>query len=93
MTWAISATLVTAAFFVFFVSKGIRAQFLPKHAGAETMIGKTVAAKSRIDSSGGQVFIEGELWNAVSETPVDAGQNVEVTGIEGLTLKVKPKTS
>ena len=92
MTWAISATLITAAFFVFFVSKGIRAQFLPKHAGAETMIGKTVAAKSRIDSSGGQVFIEGELWNAVSDTSIEAGQNVEVTGIEGLTLKVKPKT-
>ncbi len=29
MTWVISATLVTAAFFVFFVSKGIRAQFKP----------------------------------------------------------------
>jgi membrane-bound serine protease (ClpP class) len=91
MTWAISATLITTAFFVFFVSKGIRAQFLPKHAGAETMIGKTVHAQSRIDSAGGRVFIEGELWNAVSEMPVEAGQNVEVTGIEGLTLKVKPK--
>ena len=33
MTWAISTTLVTAAFFVFFVGKGIRAQFLPKQRG------------------------------------------------------------
>jgi membrane-bound serine protease (ClpP class) len=82
---------VTAAFFAFFVSKGIRAQRLPKSAGAETMIGKTVAALSRIDSQGGKVFIEGEHWNAVSETPVDAGQTVEVVGIAGLTLKVKPK--
>ena len=53
MSWVISATLVTAAFFVFFVSKGIRAQFLPKQAGAETMIGKTVKALSRIDAAGG----------------------------------------
>jgi membrane-bound serine protease (ClpP class) len=93
MSWVIAATLVTAGFFIFFVSKGIRAQFLPTRAGAETMIGQTVAAKSRIDSAGGKVFIEGELWNAVSETPVETGQNVEVTGREGLTLKVKPKTS
>ena len=38
------------------------------------MIGKTVAAQSRIDAAGGKVFIEGELWNAVSETPVEAGK-------------------
>ena len=93
MTWIVSATLVTAAFFIFFVTKGIRAQFLPKRSGAETMIGKVVAAQSRIDTAGGRVFIEGELWNAVSETPVEAGQNVEIAGRDGLTLKVKPKTN
>jgi len=93
MTWAISATLVTAAFFVFFAGKGIRAQFLPKRAGSETMIGKTVSAKSRIDAAGGSVFIEGELWNAVSDTPIEPGQPVVVGGIEGLTLRVKPKTN
>ena len=90
--WVISTTLVTAAFFVFFVGKGIRAQFKPVQAGAETMIGKTVNALSRIDPQGGRVFIEGENWNAVSEAPIEAGQPVEVTGIEGLTLKVKPKS-
>ncbi|HSY09492.1 MAG TPA: nodulation protein NfeD [Candidatus Dormibacteraeota bacterium] len=91
MSWIISTTLVTAAFFVFFVSKGIRAQFSPKRAGAETMLGKTVAALSRIDSQNGKVFIEGEHWNAVSETPIETGQAVEIIGIAGLTLKVKPK--
>jgi membrane-bound serine protease (ClpP class) len=93
LSWVIAATLVTAAFFIFFVSKGIRAQYLPVRAGSETMIGKIVAARSRIDSIGGKVFIEGELWNAVSEVPVEAGQNVEVTALEGLTLKVKPKST
>ena len=57
------------------------------------MLGKTASALSRIDASGGKVFIEGEYWNAVSETPVESGQTVEVIGIEGLTLKVKPKTN
>ena len=51
------------------------------------------AARSRIDATGGRVFIEGELWNAVSDVPVETGQDVEVTGLDGLTLKVKPKKS
>ena len=43
----------------------------------ETMLGKTAPALARIDASGGKVFIEGEYWNAVSETPIEPGQPVE----------------
>ncbi|MGA3162724.1 MAG: nodulation protein NfeD [Verrucomicrobiota bacterium] len=91
LSWVISATLVTAAFFVFVVGAGLRAQFKPIRAGRETMLGKTVNALSRIDSRGGKVFIEGENWNAVSDVVIEKDQPVEVVGIEGLTLKVKPK--
>ena len=59
-------------------------------AGSEIMIGKTVAALSRIDSTGGKVFIEGEHWNAVSNAVIKKDDLVEITGIDGLTLKVKP---
>jgi membrane-bound serine protease (ClpP class) len=93
LRWIISGTLITAAFFVFIVGQGVRAQFQPAKTGKETMIGKTVPAQSRIDSAGGRVFIEGEIWNAVSDAPVESGQTVEVTAINGLTLKVKPKTN
>jgi len=91
MTWIVPATVVTAAFFVFVVGAGLRAQFRPVSVGKEMMIGRTVNALSRIDSQSGRVFIEGEIWNAVSETPVETGQPVEVIGVNGLTLKVKPK--
>ena len=91
LSWTIPATIVTAAFFVFIVGAGLRAQFKPIRAGGETMVGKTVNALSRIDSQGGKVFIEGENWNAVSDVVVEKDQPVEVVGIEGLTLKVKPK--
>jgi len=39
------------------------------------------------------VFVEGEYWNAVSESEVavEKDQKVEIVGVEGLTLKVKPK--
>lgn len=92
LAWIIPATAVTAAFAIFVVGKGIRAQFMPVRAGTETMLGQTVSAYSRIDPQGGKVFIEGEQWNAVSATPVEPGQPVEVTGIQGLTLTVKPRT-
>ena len=55
-------------------------------------IGKRVIALSLTDSRGGQVFFEGERWNAVSETPIEPGQSGEVTGRNGLTLNVKPTT-
>ena len=88
----IPATVVTALFFLFVVGAGLRAQRLPVRAGRETMLGKIVPAIARIDASGGKVFIEGEYWNAVSEVAVEKDQPVEVVGVEGLTLKVKPKT-
>ncbi len=88
----ISATVVTALFFIAIVGAGLRAQFLPVRAGRETMLGKVTPALARIDASGGKVFIEGEYWNAVSETVVEKGQPVEVIGFDGLTLKVKPNT-
>jgi membrane-bound serine protease (ClpP class) len=87
----IPATVVTALFFIAIVGAGLRAQLLPVRAGRETMLGKVTPALARIDASGGKVFIEGEYWNAVSETVVEKGQPVEVVGFEGLTLKVKPR--
>jgi membrane-bound serine protease (ClpP class) len=92
LRWVMAGTLLTAAFFILIVSKGLGAQLRPAQSGVQTMIGRTAPAQSRIDSSGGQVFIEGELWRAVSEVPVESGHPVEITALEGLTLKVKPKS-
>jgi membrane-bound serine protease (ClpP class) len=91
LKWIIPATVATAAFFFFVVGEGVRAQLKPARTGREAMFGKTVNAQSRIDSTGGKVFIEGEIWNAVCDAAVEAGQPVEITGIAGLTLQVKPK--
>ena len=91
LAWIIPATLLTAAFFLFVVGAGLRAQLLPVRAGKETLLGKTAPALARIDPTGGKVFVEGEYWNAVSEAPIEAGRSVEIIGITGLTLKVKPK--
>ncbi len=91
LSYIIPATLMTAAFFAFVIGKGLRAQRLPVKAGAETMVGKKVTAATPIDSQGGRVFVEGESWNAFSDTPVEPGEVVEIAEVKGLTLKVKPK--
>lgn len=91
LAYVISSTLLTAAFFVFVVGAGIRAQRLPVRVGRETLIGQTVPALRRIDSTSGKVFIEGEYWNAVSETPIESGEPVEIVAVDGLTLRVQPK--
>lgn len=93
LAYIIPATVATAGFFFFVVGAGLRAQRLPVRAGAETMLGKTVSALSRIDTKSGKVFAEGEYWNAVSDSPIEPGQQVQIVGRHGLTLEVKPSPS
>jgi membrane-bound serine protease (ClpP class) len=91
LNYIIPATVITAAFFVFVIGKGLRAQLLPVKVGKETLIGKMVTALSPIDSRSGRIFVEGEYWNAVSDTPIDKGEEAEIAAVQGLTVKVKPK--
>jgi membrane-bound serine protease (ClpP class) len=89
----IPATILTAAFFLFIVGAGWRAQRLPRRTGREAMLGQTIPALTAITADEGKVFIEGELWNARSEVPVAAGRPVEIMRLDGLNLIVKPKSS
>lgn len=41
----------------------------------------------------GQVFVQGEIWKAVSATPVMRGGQVRVRAVEGLKLRVEPVES
>lgn len=91
LKFIIPSTVVTTAFFIFIVAAGLRAQSLKVKVGHETLIGKTVPAVTAITPESGKVFVEGEYWNAVSETPIEAGRGVEIIGRVGLTLKVKPR--
>jgi membrane-bound serine protease (ClpP class) len=91
LIYIVPGVLMTAAFFMFVVGKGLRAQLLPVRAGRETLIGKITQAEDPIDSTNGRVFVEGEYWKAISDVPIEAGQPVEVVAVQRLTLKVKPK--
>jgi membrane-bound serine protease (ClpP class) len=88
----IPATALTAAFFVLVVGAGLRAQYLPRCVGVETLIGQTVPVLDAVDAHHGKVFVEGEYWDATSEQPVGKDAPVEIVQVVGLTLRVRPKT-
>ena len=58
--------------------------------GREGLIGKIALARSPVNDNGGRVFLHGELWNAVSDDPVESGQRVRIVRVENLTLFVEP---
>jgi membrane-bound serine protease (ClpP class) len=52
------------------------------------MAGMTGVAQTDI-SPRGWVQVQGEHWEAESSEPIRAGENIEVTGIEGLRLRIR----
>jgi len=57
--------------------------------GIEGMIGTIVVAKTDL-ALRGKVLMQGELWDAVGEEPIRAGDEAEVQAVAGLTLTVRP---
>ena len=84
-----SATLVTAAFFLVVISAGLRAQRQRVSTGASGLIGQRAQVVERL-SPDGRVRLGGEYWNAVSSQPLEVGRDVEVIGVDGLRLTVRP---
>ncbi len=92
LSYIIPSVILTAGFFLLIVGKGLRAQRLPVKVGKEAMLGKIANALTPIDSTGGRVFFDGTSWAAKSTTPIGQGDPVQIVAIEGLTVKVIPKT-
>ena len=67
----------------------IRARQRPVVSGREQLIGATGTALEGFDNEG-EVFVHSERWHAVAESPLRAEQDIVVTGLDGLTLKVRP---
>jgi membrane-bound serine protease (ClpP class) len=87
MTAIFVSTGLMAGFFAFVVGAGVRALHGKATTGREGLIGELAVVRHRL-APRGQVFLQGELWNAESEAPVAEGESVRVTAVEGLTLKV-----
>lgn len=92
ISWSVifSATAVSALFFFFIVTMGLRAQRTKPVSGGNAFIGKTAETLNVLDLSG-LVKISGETWNAISLSgKINENEKVIVKEIKGLTLYVIP---
>ena len=55
--------------------------------GPQALIGEIGVVRTPLAPEG-KVFVHGELWNAISNTPVDVGEEVQVRAVSELTLQV-----
>jgi membrane-bound serine protease (ClpP class) len=86
--------LATGLVTVFLVGSVVKAHRGPRLAGDETLVGTEAVARESFSPDGprfrGMVRVAGELWTAVSPTPVAAGERLTIQGRRGLMLEVQP---
>jgi membrane-bound serine protease (ClpP class) len=84
--------IATGAFFLTVLTFALRAQRRPVEVGAEALIGRIGETRTALAPQG-MIHVAGELWSAVIESgasEVKIGERVEVIGVDGLRLRVRP---
>ena len=89
MSVLIPTVSVVSLFFVAVASLVFRAHLRQPASGAEGLVGEIGVVSEALDPEG-KVMVHGELWWAVSETPLAVGTKVRVTAVDRLTLSVRP---
>jgi membrane-bound serine protease (ClpP class) len=91
ISWSVIIPVIaaTAAISLFVVGMGVRALRRSPLTGSEGMIGAVGIAKTALQPDG-KLMIHGELWDAVSDSPVEEGGTAKVLRVEGLKLYVTP---
>ncbi len=78
----------TAGLFLFVIAAGVRALARRPLLGVAGLVGQIGVARDRL-APDGQVTVQGEIWRAITRgEPVDAGTEVRIVDVQGLTLTV-----
>jgi membrane-bound serine protease (ClpP class) len=78
-------------FFLGILGLGLKAQRLKPVTGAEALIGQTGISLEPL-TPGGMVQLHSEIWRAITVGgDIGKGEQVEVVGLDNLTLRVKSK--
>ncbi len=85
----ISLTVFAACIVGLLLFLAIRAQRMPVSTGREGLLQELGIARTAL-APRGKVLIHGEIWDAVADETVAAGETVEVVGVRNLTLAVRP---
>jgi membrane-bound serine protease (ClpP class) len=88
MSVLIPTVLIVSGFFVTVTTLAFRAQIRKPQTGAECLPGLIGEVKRDLIPEG-TVFVNGELWNAIADETIFAGEKIEVVSEENLRLKVR----
>jgi len=81
--------IISALVFIVVIGMAIKARRRPVVTGLEELVGAEATVLADFDRQG-RVSIHSETWQALSSAPLRKGQQVKVSGIDGLTLRVEP---
>ncbi|MEO8585150.1 MAG: NfeD family protein, partial [Acidobacteriota bacterium] len=85
----VAGAVTTAAILAALSFRALAVKLLPDRTGAGVLVGQVVAARTAFAPTG-KIFVDGALWEARSSEPVAVGDRVEITGLDGLLLLVRP---
>jgi membrane-bound serine protease (ClpP class) len=88
-SFTVTLALASAAIVFAIVTMAARARKRPVVSGSEDMIGARGVVLGDMQSEG-WARVHSETWRIVSRVPLMRGQEVRVTGIDGLMLSVEP---
>ena len=74
---------------IFLMSIALKARHNKIVTGEQGMVGEVGVTQTAL-SPRGKVFVHGEIWDATSSVPVNAGEAVVVRKLDGLQLQVEP---
>ena len=89
LSFIVTLSVASAAFVFFTVWFALKARRRPVVSGHAEIIGASGTALADFEREG-WAQVRGETWRVLSAAPIASGQNVRVTGIDGLTLRVEP---
>ena len=91
MSWhvLIPTLVLVSGFFTAVAFLVFRSQCSRPVTGSAGMVGEIGVVRKALPPDG-KVFVHGELWNAVSRTPIDEDAQVRVVAVTGLLLEVEP---
>ena len=86
---ALAVSIPLGVITAFLMSIALRARRNKVVTGAQGLIGEIGITQTAL-APVGKVFVHGELWDALSDTPVPAASKVVVREVRGLRLQVEP---
>ena len=81
--------ILVSGFFIVVAGLVFKTHVSKPMTGTSGLVGEKGIVKVALNPEG-KVFVHGELWNATSKSPIEAGGRVKVVKVENLSVEVEP---